>query len=432
MRPHHLRFGRGRYVLWEALIPADTPGRRHCDANRMAPRSRVLLFSTLYPNAVRPGHGIFVETRLRHLLLSGEVEAKVLAPVPWFPFTHPRFGDYAAYARVPKFERREGIDVAHPRYISIPKVGMSAAPLLLAAAAAPAIRRLLAGGFDFDLLDAHYLYPDGVAAALLGRWFHKPVLMTARGSDVNILPRFALPRRMILSAARSAHAVVTVADALKRSLVELGVAREKITVLRNGVDLERFRPEDLADSRRELEVAGYCVACVGNLVPLKGMELVIEAIARIDDATLLVAGGGPLLEQLRARASALGVSSRVRFLGRLPQARLRTLYSAADALVLASSSEGWANVLLESMACGTPVIATAVGGSPEIVTSADAGLLLPERSVDAIVRALGRLRSAPPDRNAVRRHAEQFSWQATTQGQLSLFRRATCATTPRT
>ncbi|MFN0163538.1 MAG: glycosyltransferase [Burkholderiales bacterium] len=305
---------------------------------------------------------------------------------------------------------------------------MSAAPFLLAAAAAPAVRRLLANGFDFDLIDAHYLYPDGVAATLLGRWFRKPVLMTARGSDVNILPRYALPRRMILAATRSAHAIVTVAEALKRSLVQLGVQDDKISVLRNGVDLLNFWPEDRATSRRDLDVAGYCVACVGNLVPLKGVDLVIEAIAGIDDATLLIAGGGPLLEVLRARAIALGISSRVRFLGRLPQSRLRTLYSAADALVLASSSEGWANVLLESMACGTPVIATAVGGSPEIVASPQAGLLLSERSAAAIVRALTHLRAAPPDRAAVRRYAEQFSWEATTKGQLSLFRRAMGAT----
>jgi glycosyltransferase involved in cell wall biosynthesis len=396
----------------------------------MPPTQRVLLFSTLYPNAIRPGHGIFVETRLRQLLDDGGVEARVLAPVPWFPLAGARFGAYGDYARVPRHEMRHGIEVRHPRYLVVPKVGMSLAPFTLAAAGLAAARRLLAAGHQFDLIDAHYLYPDGVAAALIGRALGKPVVMTARGSDVNVLPRHAVPRRLIGWAARNTAAIVTVAAALKDALVALGVDARRVVVLRNGVDLELFRPRDRAQARAAFGADGYCVACVANLVPLKGVDLVLRAIAATPDATLLIAGSGPEEGTLRALAHALGIAPRVRFLGRLEQRHLPDLYSAADALVLASRSEGSANVLLEAMACGTPVVASAVGGGPEIVSAPAAGLLLDERTPEALARALAALRARPPERGATRRHAEGFDWQSTSRGQRRVFAAALAGRAP--
>ncbi|MBW8066835.1 MAG: glycosyltransferase family 4 protein, partial [Ferrovum sp.] len=154
---------------------------------------RLLTFSSLYPNATKPHHGIFVETRLRQLLDTQPVEARVMAPVPWFPFTHERFGDYARQARVPQREVRRGISIEHPRYPLIPKFGMNLAPWGMALACLPLLRAQIRHGQDFDLIDAHYFYPDGVAATLLGRWLKKPVLITARGSDLNLLPDYPIP-----------------------------------------------------------------------------------------------------------------------------------------------------------------------------------------------------------------------------------------------
>ena len=162
-----------------------------------AGKPKVLLFSTLYPSSVRPGHGIFVETRLRELLKAGGVEARVVAPIPWFPSTHERFGSYARIARTPAAEEWNGIAVLHPRYLLIPKLGMTSAPFAMAAASLGPLRRLIRQGFDFDVIDAHYYYPDGVAAALLAKWLGKSLAITARGTDLNLIPQHALPRRMI-------------------------------------------------------------------------------------------------------------------------------------------------------------------------------------------------------------------------------------------
>ena len=373
---------------------------------------RVLTFTTLYPNAQKPNHGVFVENRLRQTLARHDVRATVLAPVPYFPFAADVFGSYSRFARVPVSEVRYGIGVHHPRYAVIPKIGMSVAPRLLYFAARAACKRLGIDKNSIDVIDAHYFYPDGVAAALLARDLDIPFVVTARGTDLNVLPDFPLVRRQIVWAARRAAAVITVSSALKQKLLELGVDASKSAVLRNGVDLEMFKPVERDAARRRLGLSGHTILSVGNLVPLKGHELTIEALASLRDSVLLIAGGGPLRDGLQARAALLGVGDRVRMLGEVAHAQLAELYSAADVFVLMSEREGWANVLLEAMACGTPALATNVGGNPEIVASPEAGMVLRERSTAALVEALEALRQRPLDRAATRRYAEGFGWAA--------------------
>jgi glycosyltransferase involved in cell wall biosynthesis len=381
---------------------------------------RTLTFSTLYPSAVRPRHGIFVETQLRQQLASGQVESMVVAPVPWFPSRNPRFGEYALHASAPREEQRHGIRVLHPRYLVLPKIGMALAPYLLAQSVKPVIERVLAE-YPFDLIDAHYFYPDGVAAVLLGKRFGKPVVITALGTDVNLIPRYRLPRQMILWAARHAAGMITVARALKDKLVSLGVPAGRIEVLRNGVDLQLFRPIDRESWRPRLGFRRTTLLSVGNLVPLKGHDLAIRALRLLPEMELVVIGDGPERAALGTLARESGVSDRVTFVGVMAQEKLRHYFGAADALVLASSREGWANVLLESMACGTPVIASKVGGTPEVVTAPEAGVMMAERTPEALADAVRGLFASYPDRGATRRYAEGFSWAETTAGQLRLF-----------
>jgi glycosyltransferase involved in cell wall biosynthesis len=376
---------------------------------------KILTFSTLFPNSEKPGHGIFVETRLRHLVASGRVESRVVAPIPWFPSTNPRFGNYARFAKAPRHEVRHGIEVSHPRYPVLPKVGMSIAPFLLAQAVKPAIGRLIDEGFDFDLIDAHYFYPDGVAAAMLARYFNKPLVITARGSDITLFPGYALPRRQILWAARRADAVITVCNALRDEVVAMGIDADRVVSLRNGVDLQLFRPTE-----REANPM-FTLLAVGHLVPVKAQDLIIGALPLLPDVRLVLAGDGPDRAKLENLARELKVLDRVTFLGAVPQAQLRAHYGAADALVLSSSREGWANVLLEAMACGTPVVASRVYGTPEVVAAPEAGVLMRERSYQGVADAVNTLRANYPDRAATRRYAERFSWDDTTEGQIRLF-----------
>lgn len=386
---------------------------------------KVLLFSSLYPSAARPVHGIFVETRLRELLKSGEIEARVVAPVPWFPFKSPRFGEYAQMAATPREEHRNGVQVFHPRYFLPPKVGMNIAPYAMAAAAWPTVRRIIADGFDFDLIDAHYYYPDGVAASILARRLSKPFVVTARGTDLSLIPDYGHPRRLILRTAQQASASIGVCSALMDRLAELGAEPHKLHVLRNGVDLKQFQPAERVQARRRLGLDQHSrwMLSVGHLIERKGHHIAIEALRGLpSDVRLAIVGSGELGPSLRQLAMATGVSDRVVFAGQVPQAELRWWYAAADALALCSSREGWANVLLEAMACGTPVVASSIWGTPEVVAAPEAGVLMKERTVNGLMQAWQQLMGAYPDRSATRRYAEGFSWDATTQGQLALFR----------
>ena len=306
---------------------------------------RLLTFSTLFPDAARPNHGVFVENRLRHLVASGEASSTVLAPVPRFPTAHPRVGAYATFARIPAHEQRHGLTIHHPRYLTIPRFGMSAAPFLLYAAARQALAKLIRDGLQFDLIDAHYIYPDGVAAIWLGKTFNKPVTLTARGSDVTELPDYALPHTLIRRALRDADHLIGVSSALCARMIELGADPSKVTTLRNGVDTHHFHPVDRPAARASLGLTRKTLISVGHLIPRKRNHLTIAALALLPDFDLLLVGDGPERGSLEAQAKSLRLATAIR-----------------------------------------------------------------------------DLFQTPPDRTATRTYAEPFSWDATTAGQLKIFR----------
>jgi teichuronic acid biosynthesis glycosyltransferase TuaC len=383
---------------------------------------RLLTFSTLYPNNVRPNHGIFVENRLRHLVGDGKAcRSTVIAPVSWCPAMPRRHGDRAPHAATHAFELQHGIPVYHPRYLAVRGLNMYSAPYLLYHSSRPAIRDLLARGERFDAIDAHYVYPDGVAAIWLGRHFNLPVVITARGSDVSLLPDYALPRHLIRRAIRTSAALIAVSAAVKMALVQLGAPDEKVTILRNGVDTRLFRPMDRAIARETLALTRRTLVSVGSLIERKGHDRIIQAMTQLDGCELLIAGVGPEHHRLSRLIDKLNLTDRIRLLGSWPHGDLPRLYNAADALVLASSREGWPNVLMEAIACGTPVVASNIWGNPEIVSCKQAGVLIEQNTSDGIAAAVRRLFGNLPDRSLTRAYAETLSWDDTTSGQLRLF-----------
>jgi glycosyltransferase involved in cell wall biosynthesis len=387
---------------------------------------RLLTFTSLYPSAARPRHGIFVESRLQRLVARGGLRARVIAPVPWFPFTGARWGEYARMAATPLIERRSGIEVRYPRYLMLPRIGMALQPQAMAQAGLAEARRLLAEGAEFDLIDAHYLYPDGVAAAMLARALGRPFVVSARGSDVNVIGQMPGPRDRIVHALEHSAGVIAVSAALRSALIGMGVPGERITVLRNGVDTELFRPVDRSEARRELglPIDARIIASVGNLVPGKRNDLALEAAAAIDGVNIVFVGRGSEHGRLERMAHELGLSSRVWFFDEMPQPRLRLVYSAAEVLVLASEREGWPNVLLESAACGTPAVAFNVGGVPEILTDPAAGTIVRgEQNAARLADAVRKLLQLGPSPAAARAAAIRFSWEPVLDAQLALYRR---------
>jgi glycosyltransferase involved in cell wall biosynthesis len=399
----------------KATVAVTGPNPAQGDERDVRPL-RVLTMTTLFPSRANPRHGIFVETRLRKLRERAPVELRVIAPVPWFPFAWRQFGRYATYASTPHSEERLGITVQHPRYLSIPRVGTALRPASLAAACwrvADALRRT---GWQCDIVDAHYLYPDGVAAASVAHRLQRPLVVTARGSDVNLIAQMPGPRQRILDALGHAAKIIAVSDSLRQALLRLGVRDESIEVLRNGVDMEVFRPYGREAQRTRLGVGtSPLIASVGNLVEEKGHDLVLRAAARVPEARVVVVGEGPLRARLGALARDLGIHERVHFVGNMPQAELASIYSAADVLALASTREGWPNVVLEAMACGTPVVAMNVGGVPEILTDGALGEIVDERSDLALAQAIVRTIQRRIAREDLRTYAGRFSWDPVAQ-----------------
>ena len=388
---------------------------------------KLLTISTLFPNNKDPKHGIFVRNRLAHLLHDfTDVQAKVIAPVPWFPF-ELKSGPLAAYSKFAGVERHEQfneIEVHHPRYLVLPKIGMYLTPFFLSLSIYFTARKIKASGYDFDLIDGHYFYPDGVAIARVAKFMAKPFTVTARGTDISLIPQYPLARRLITKVAQQAAGIITVCQALKSGLLEFAQVAHKTTVLRNGVDLEFFTATD-HDTQQKFKKT-WCQAnqnliiSVGHLIERKGHDLVVEALLHAPDCYLVIAGNGPELNRLEALVDKLKLRRRVHFAGALSQAELKTLYQSADALVLASSREGWANVLLESMACGTPVVATNLWGTPEVVASPVAGVLV-ERDAKAMSVGLETLFARNVERSSTRKYAECFDWFATSKGQHDIF-----------
>ncbi len=386
---------------------------------------RLLVFTTLFPHPGAPHHGVFVLERLRHWMAATGGSAVVVAPVPFVPRALAR-GRFGELREVPAEESRDGLRVLHPRYLLLPKVSMNVAPLTLARAGKAVVRKLLAQGERFDLIDAHYLYPDGVAAALIARAVHLPLCVTARGSDVNLIPRHAIPRRWLRFLLARADAAVAVAEALRVEMAALAPPELETVTLRNGVDLAKFRPLDRAAARAQLgwPQQRRIVLAVGHLIERKGPHHLLATLPRLPaDVVVKLVGDGEERVRLAAQAVTLGIADRVEFCGRMAHAQLHVAYSAADVLALLSSREGWPNVLLESMACGTPVAATRVFGTPEVVRDESVGLLIDAPTPTAVAATITALLDAPRDRARVRAYAEQHSWAATVAGMQSLFER---------
>ncbi len=384
---------------------------------------KTLLFSSLYPNSQKPRHGIFVETRLRQLLRSEQVETKVVAPIASFPVKSGVFKRYAESDSVPSYELLNGIDVYHPKFFILPKIGGAITPVMMARAALPVIKKLIAQGFDFDVIDAHYFYPDGVAAAILAKKLNKPLVITARGTDVNLFADYKFAGRLIKKAASQSNSIITVAESLRHKLVTKGISQEKIQVLRNGVDKEVFYPaskDERESLRQQLNINSNTILSVGNLTKLKGFNLVLDAVAKQPDIKLIIIGDGEERQNLQQQVSDLKISQRVQFISNLSQQQLRDYYVSADILVLASSREGMPNVVLESLACGTPVVATNVGGVSEILSN-ECGIIVNDRTGIALAKVITTILNAGMDREVVAEVGAKNSWERTTQGQLGIF-----------
>lgn len=372
---------------------------------------RVLTLSTLFPNAVKPNFGVFVEGQIRRLAERDDVELRVVAPLtlPLFPLDlHPRYRPLRA---VPAEENWKGLRVARPRLRAVPGLSGRFNPALLVHAARPILRRWRDEGFAFDVIDAQFFYPDGPAAMRLAAEFGVPFSAKARGADIHYWGHRPGTREQVLATGKAAGGMLAVAASLRREMAALGMDEGKIRVHYTAIDLDRFRLADRLACKAALGVTGPLIASIGSLIPRKGHDILIEAVSLLPDATLIIAGSGPEQARLEALARSRNADGRVRILGEVPHAHLPDLLAAADVMALASASEGLANAWVEALACGTPIVIPAVDGAPEVLDRPEAGRLVPERTPAAFAEAIRALLASPPEPAAVRGAAERFTFK---------------------
>jgi glycosyltransferase involved in cell wall biosynthesis len=372
---------------------------------------RILTLSTLFPDSVRPNFGIMVERQTLELAKRPGIEIRVVAPVllPLLarlaPGRHPLARSLAG---LPERETWKGLDTWRPRAVRIPRL-RRATPTLLAWQLLPLLRRLRET-FTFDVIDAETFWPDGPAAMRLAAALGIPFSIKARGGgDIPLGAVRGWLGRQTRRAGAAAGGMLAVSADLREAMIALGLPGERIAVHRTGIDKSFFFPGDRDQAKAALGLSGPILLVVGTLGPRKGQLLAIRALVDLPEATLILAGAGPSWRELIAEAARLGVRNRVRLLGSRPQSELPALYRAADVTLLPSRSEGLANSLIESLACGTPVVTTAVFGSREIVDRREAGRIV-ARDPAALAAAVRELIAAPAPPEAVAAAVGKFSW----------------------
>ncbi len=363
---------------------------------------RVLSFSSCFPSTANPSNGIFVYHRLG--ALSEYVHIEVVHPIPWFPF-------YTNSTGRPENARREfrGLTIHEKTYFYIPRVLKRIDGWLYYQGLVDWMERYIESAGKPDLLDAHFMWPDGVGVSHLAQRFDIPFTITLRGT---INPRIATScfRRRMAGALRNASAVISLSEPMGKIAEQLGAPRESIHVIPNGVDGDLFVPLPRCEARLLLGLRedGFLILCVANLKGPKGHRELIEALSRLSEDVQLICIGsqtdhGAYLLSLKQLVQRMGLTGRVRFQDHVPQSRIVLYYNAADLSVLGSRSEGCPNVVLESLACGTPVVATSVGAIPDIIRSGENGFLTPVADPASLAAAIERALGTSFSRQGIRR-----------------------------
>jgi glycosyltransferase involved in cell wall biosynthesis len=366
---------------------------------------RVLVVTSRFPDRNRPHLGNFVERQVVELAARPGVEVAVVIPVPVSPLGFGVRPHVRAMLALPREEVWKGVTVFRPRYTALPRLPASNERSLARhlTAALGEIRRR----FPFDVIAAQFFWPEGPAALAAGRALGVPVSIKARGHDFD---QWQARRGSLPLDLAATDGFLAVSAELRDRMIGCGLPADRIRVHHTGVDRSLFEPRDRAAAKAALGLSGPVLLSAGNLRPRKNLALALEVLRELEGATLLIAGGGPDAARLRRRIRDLGLNERVRLLGAVPQGEMPCLYAAADLTLHTARREGLANVWVESLACGTPVVTTAVGGAAEIIDRPAAGRLA-EPNVEALAAAVRELLDRPPAQAEVAAAAARFDWR---------------------
>ncbi len=391
---------------------------------------KVLVLTQLYPHSGDPGRCAYTRQLVRALRC--RIDLRVIAPVPFFPAV-PGFGRWSRFGAAARHWAVDGMPSEHPRFPVVPRVEWATGSLYRFAVS-PAVGRLFQK-WPFDLIHAHWLYPDGFAAAAIGRRLGRPVVLSVHGSDGNEIAWRPAIRPLARRALAGAARVIPVSAPLAERLVALGASPDAVEIIPcAGFDPARFQSQPQAAARQALGLAAgdRIVLFVGELVAVKRVDLLLHAIARVRAVssvapTAVIVGDGPERARLQQLARDLGIAPAVRFAGLRPHAEVPIWLAAADVLCLPSRSEGTPNAVVEALAAGRPVVATAVGGVPALVREPLAGILVPPADASALAEALRRALGRQWDGAAIRASVADYTWDRLASRYVAVFERVRAA-----
>ncbi len=381
---------------------------------------KILAFGSTFPSSIHPIHGVFVKERVKHVSLREDCQVKVISPVPYFP-PIKSFQRWYSFSQIPNYETIDGLDVLRPKYLLLPKIGSVMHAYSMALFSKRAIFKVKVS-MDFDLIDAHFVYPDGVAAAFAKRRLNRPLVITGRGEDILSFPDLPVVGNQIRWALKEADALVALSGEIAEAMIKHGASEKKITIIPNGVDSSKFKPLDQEAARKELNLplSKKIIVSVGYRLERKGFHLLVDALPEVKkhfpDVYLVFVGGVARWGQdytsvIKERIDRYGLRDNVLLAGACPPERLLRWYSAGDIFALMTSREGSPNVLMEALSCGLPSVATPVGGIPQILDNPDLGVLLKERTADDAAKGIIKALSTDWDKSRIRRFALDNSWQ---------------------
>ena len=355
---------------------------------------KVLEVCQEFPNRYYPQLGTFIKQSIDSIANQG-VDVTVISPKPFvLPFSS---FPYHNFFKLPRIEHTEKYDLHYPRYIyAVPKkyfypiTGISYS-LFVSKYAVKNIKPIPA------LIHAHFSYPDGYGMMKLAKRWNIPLVISALGTiERKVAYEGSYTSKQIIEAMSFADRILSVSEDLKLHRVNLGIDKNKVHVVPNGVDIGKFKPAGKAHARSILNLPRdkNIVLFVGALRKIKGVDYLIEAAhSFVDKDTYLFMVGRDdgLKKNLEKRAHELKIANYIKFTGPVNHEDIPLWISASDILVLPSLSEGRPNVILEALACEVPVVATDVGGIPELMVDGETGYLVPPKSPDELSRKINKL-----------------------------------------
>lgn len=401
-------------------------------------KKHVVIFTSEYPKPSLPFQGAFTAQFVKEL--SQQCKVTVICPIPWLPKLQLFLRLFPAkkpWTEIPKQHQVDNVTTYYLPFFTVPFFFRYLNALSIALFSRRQLKKIDSNE-SVHVIHAHGVYPDAVAASLLGKWFKRPTVITALGSDVNKEMQVAIKQKQSIWALNRASAVAGVSKDLVNTIVNYGIDQNKVHWVPTGVCRNTFNAsantstEELNKKSAELrasvnlDASAKIALFVGRLHPVKGLDVLLNAVAILQknnrlDFTIVLIGEGSLLDSLSQSAETLGISDAIKFIGPQPQQVVAQWMQAANLLCLPSHMEGLPNVILEALALSLPIVASNVGGIPEVVINDSNGVLVPANDADQLAEALEYGLTKEWDKTKIAQSVDFARWESIVEKYLAIY-----------